>query len=137
MKNFNRQSILLVGAGATAILGMLIVAAAFWWGDLHAQSSMHITRVDPTTLAQAMLDDHFYSDYRHSTLLMTGTVNWVNQQSSTTLVRFMTHSRYVTRCSLDPSSRVPAFNEPVEVLAEGGTAQRQSDGVLLTHCIVL
>ncbi len=120
--------------GGIVLIGA--VAASYLAGDGHALSLMAITRATPDQIATAMESDNFYGLYRERTLIVAGVVASVQTQGNDTIVEFQTkNSIYKARCSFDTPPAVQA-GDALTVAAEGYTAERQPDGVLLTGCAI-
>jgi hypothetical protein len=72
---------------------LIIVAAGeggFLLGDVHAVKGISVMRATPYELAEAMKQDRFFSDYRQSALLVTGTIASVVGGRDHLLVAFRT-----------------------------------------------
>jgi hypothetical protein len=131
----NRSKLL---AYSTAALLLIMVGfVSYFLGGKNTSQNMSIKRITPTQAANAMKEDHFYSDYKTNTLLIYGSVESVSGQSGHTLVNFDTSSTYKATCELSSSSPIPKNGSNVRVLSEGGAALRQTSAVLLRGCLIL
>jgi len=122
--------------GTVAVL-VVLGAGIFFLGDRHGLQTMSIQRATPDLLANAMEGDHFYSDYGKNTLIVQGVVASVNTQNGDTVIGFKTSSTYQALCDLGTATSNAKIGDTVTVLAEGGTAERQSSAVLLTGCTTI
>lgn len=116
------------------VFGLIIIlvgaVAIFWLGMLHAEQNLMFKRVDPTTLARAMREDGFYSDYKQSTLIVTGKVSSVSGNQ----VHLQSSDSYTATCQLASNTTTAKVGSLVTLLSEGGRAERQPNGVLLQDC---
>ena len=118
------------------IVVLVVGAASFFLGDKHASESMKVISVTPTQAANAMKGDHFYSDYKHRTLLISGVVSSTNKSPHSLTVGFETRSSFKTLCDVSDTAAAVHPGQTIRVVAEGGTAERQSSAVLL-QCTLL
>jgi hypothetical protein len=125
-----------VGLGlAVVVLGIVVVA--FLLGGRSAMVGLSIKRVTATDIANAMKDDHFYSDYGQSTLLLDGTVVSVSTRGNDLIAEFKTNSAYQALCDLGAhSASGPHVGDRILVIAEGASGERQPSAVLLHNCVV-
>ena len=121
---------------ALVALVMVVYAGSFLLGDKHALQSMTIKRVTPTQIANAMKGDHFYSDYRENTVLVSGTVASAVRDGNGLTVIFKTSSSYQAVCHFDTYLATIRSGQTITVLSEAATADRQPAGVLLHSCII-
>lgn len=119
------------------LIVMAVGAVSFLFGDKHGVESMTIKRITPDQAASAMQGDHFYSDYRENTLMVSGTVSSISKNSNDSLVTFETGSPFKTRCDFGSTAAAVHRGETITILSEGGSAQRQASAVLLKGCILL
>ena len=91
-------------------------------------------QVTAEQVAQAMQEDHFYSDYDLDTLLVQGTISSVNQQGSKLLVELNTNSPMGVVCELDNASNNLHVGQDIIVSAQAKDAQRTTTYVLLKNC---
>ena len=124
----------LVLSGATVAVIVLAIAGSFLLGTKHALDGLHFTRASASELAQAMQDDHFYSDYRESALIVRGTVSSVSAQRGHEIVELDTGLSTAVLCDLGTVQDSMHAGEVVTVLAEGATAERQTSAVMLRGC---
>jgi hypothetical protein len=123
------------------VAGLLLVIVAagvggFLLGDLHAVKGISVMRATPHQLAEAMKQDRFFSDYRQSALLVTGTIASVTQGDGHLLVAFKTGSTYGTACDLGALTAAPRVGQTFTVLTVGQAAERLPAGVLLHDCVI-
>jgi hypothetical protein len=130
-----RRSLILLLVGGVVEL-VLVGAAAFFLGDKHAAEAMSVKRASPNELAEAMKQDHFFSSYRESTLLVRGTVVSADHADGGGMVGLQTGSTYSLTCDLGHQPMSAHLVDAVTVLAEGSSAERQSSGVLLRGCTI-
>jgi hypothetical protein len=122
---------------AGVLLLLVVGAVSYFLGDKHGLEHMTIKHVEPTALAQAMKDDHFYTSYRENTLFIKGTVFSVTKSSNDLQVQFKTNSSYKAVCDFGNSQPVIRPGDSITALTEGGPAVRQPAGVLLKNCLLL
>jgi hypothetical protein len=119
---------------------LLIIAAAgvagFLLGDVHAVKEISVKRATPHELAEAMKQDHFFSDYRQSALLVTGTIASVVGGKDHLIVAFKTGSTYGASCDLGALPAARRVGETFTVLAVGQAAERLPAGVRLHGCVI-
>lgn len=119
---------------AAGLLTLVIVAVgSFWLGHIKTAESAGIARVTTTSLADAMKQDHFYSDFGNSAVIFKGTVSSTELVKGLTIVTFKSHSSYGIACRFQTLPNVTIGDE-IEVVAPGGQAIRQPFGVLLRDC---
>jgi hypothetical protein len=118
---------------------LLIVAAAgvggFLLGDVQAVKGISVMRATPHELAEAMKQDRFFSDYRQSALLVTGTIASVTRGKDL-IVAFRTGSPYGASCDLGALTAAPRVGETFTVLTVGRAAERLPAGVRLHDCVI-
>jgi hypothetical protein len=129
----NRNFRLLVGTALAAIV--IVGIGSFWFGSLHARQNVGVEQVGVTQLADAMQQDDFYSTYGDAALLFTGKVAAVKRGTNATLVTFATGRPYSVTCQF-PKTIAARMGQTLSVAAPGGSADRQTRGVLLHDCIV-
>jgi hypothetical protein len=120
----------------TAALGAILIVglSSFWFGSLHARQTMGVERVTAAQLADAMQQDHFYSDYGNAAVLFSGTASAVNHHSGTTLVTITTGRPYGLTCQF-ASNAIVKPGQIISIVAPAGSAERQAHGVLLHDCL--
>lgn len=123
---------------AAAILVMLVGVGALGYvvGTLLGGRTMQVQRVTPDQLATAMKTDEFFSDFRGDALLLRGVVAMASQAGGVMTITFQTSSTWRTECQLDVSAAPFPVGATVTVVTVASTAQRLSDGVLLTGCVL-
>lgn len=126
---------LTIAAAAVVLLGVA-TAGGFLLGDIQSVKGLTIRRVTPAQLADAMREDRFYSDYRKSSLLVTGSVSSVVRGDGRLTVAFATGSTWGTSCELGAATVAPRAGDTLTVLALGGAAERLPSGVLLRGAVV-
>lgn len=122
-----------------AVMVLAIVAVGvggFVLGDIQSVNAMTVTRATPHELAEAMRQDRFFSDYRKSALLVSGTVASVGRRDGHLIVGLRTGSSYGASCDLGTASVAPHVGETLTVLTVGQAAERLPGGVLLRGCVV-
>jgi len=122
-----------------AALLLIIVAAGvggFLLGDVHAVKGISVTSATPHELAEAMKQDRFFSDYRQSALLVTGTIASVTRGKDHLIVAFKTGSTFSASCDLGTLPASPRVGETLTVLTVGQAAERLPAGVLLHDCVI-
>jgi hypothetical protein len=121
--------------GIGAVLAVVVLCGGFYFlGSKSAEQGMSVKRITPQAAAEAMQQDHFYSDNRENTLIVTGLVASIAPQNGHLVVTFKTAGSFKARCQLAANALGVQAGDTVKFLTEGGTAQRQPDGVLLTDC---
>jgi len=66
-------------------------------GGIQTVKGISVTRTTPHQLAEAMKQDRFFADYRHSALLVSGTIASVDRGGGHLIVAFKTGSTMVRR----------------------------------------
>ncbi len=121
-----------------AVGGLTLACAVFvggiFVGDIHGTSSMRIQRVTPREIASAMAGDRFYSDYRQSTLIVTGTLQSVGMRAGRRVLAFRTGSAFGALCDLGAAQTNDRAGDVVTVAAEGARATRSPTAVVLVGC---
>lgn len=115
---------------------VLLVANGFswWFGNLHSRQTAGISKVSLSQLAEAMQQDHFYHSYGDTTLLFSGQVANVQQSNKGMLVAtFQTATSYSVSCEFPNDGQIKK-GDNLYVAAPGGSAERQTNGVLLHKC---
>ncbi|MBW4061143.1 hypothetical protein HJC99_01035 [Candidatus Saccharibacteria bacterium] len=120
--------IIIGGVIAALVIGNI---ASFWVGNLHARRTQGIQQVSVAQLADAMQQDGFYSSYGDATVLFTATVASTQQNNGVTLATFVTGRPYAVTCQFTTPVSV---GQTLGVAAPGGSAERQTKGVLLHGC---
>ena len=119
---------------------LLVIFAAgfggFLLGDVHAVKGISLKRATPNELAEAMRQDSFFSDYRQSALLVTGTIASVTRGTDHLIVTFKTGSSYGASCDLGALRVAPGVGETLTVLTVGQAAERLPAGVRLHDCVI-
>jgi hypothetical protein len=122
------------------MMAMVLISAAaliaFFLGDSYAVQSFNVERATPTQLGNAMQADTFYSSYRNATVLFSGSVVSVSHKSGSQTLNLMTGSAYAVQCRMQQPDRFLHAGVRAVLISEGGSAQRESHGVLLTGCVV-
>ena len=123
------------------VAGLLLVIVAagvggFLLGDLHAVKGISLKRATPHELAEAMRQDRFFSDYRQSALLVTGTIASVTRGTDHLIVAFRTGSTFGASCDLGALTTAPHVGETFTVLTVGQAAERLPAGVRLNDCVI-
>jgi hypothetical protein len=131
--HMHRNMKLVLGAAIVAII--LVGAGSYWAGNLHARQSIGIERVTTAQLADAMQQDTFFSSYGSAALLFQGTVSSIKYGNSATLVTFASTRPFKVVCQF-PSHISTQVGQKIAVAAPGGSAERQTAGVLLHSCTI-
>jgi hypothetical protein len=125
---------------AAAVLALLALAVAsgiaFFAGDSYAVRSLTIRHASPAALGNAMQQDHFYSSYRESTLVVTAPVRQVTRTAGRQTVRLASDSAYTVSCRMVPGSPRLQPGQSVTFITEGASADREPRGVLLNSCLI-
>jgi hypothetical protein len=122
---------------AVAVLAIVAVGVGgFVLGDIQSVKGMTVQRVTPHQLAEAMKGDRFYSDYRKSALLVSGTVASVGRSGGQLIVGFQTDSAYGASCDLRTATVAPRIGETFTVVTAGQAAERLPSAVQLHDCVV-
>jgi len=117
-----------------ACLATVVVAAVASWllGRQHALTNLAFVDVSASTAAQAMQDDHFYSDYGDKVLVVHGSVANVQSTTGGRQVALRTNTAFGLTCpSAGPQ---PSVGTVVSLVAIGGNAQREPSSVNLPDC---
>ena len=128
--NRNTKLIILGALIAVVFVGL----ASFWEGNLKAKSTIVVEHVTPAQLADAMQQDSFYSTYGDSAVLFSGSVTNVKVKGDASLVTFKTGRPYNVVCQF-PRAVLYTSGQNISVAAPAGSAERQTQGVLLHDCI--
>lgn len=126
---------ILIAIVLVAFVGLL--AVAFYLGDSYALRSLTVRQATPTALAAAMRGDHFYSDYREDTLLVSGAIVSVSQSGGATTVEFLTHDTFTLQCEMSTPPGPLHRDEVITVITEALRASRLPSGVLLDACVIV
>lgn len=132
----NKQLKYTVAVIILLVVLLVVSGSAFLLGDKHALETMKFKSAAPDQIANAMKEDHFYNDYRASTLIVRGQVALLSRQDGDTVIGLKANSSYKALCDLGNVSSVPRVGTTITVMAEGATAQRQPAAVLLKNCII-
>lgn len=130
--NMNRNVKLLLAAALAAVV--IAGVGSFWFGSLHTRQKASVKQVGVAQLADAMQQDDFYNTYGDTTLLFNGNVAQVKNDTNVTLVTFATGRPYGVTCQFPRTTSVKT-GQTLSVAAPGGSADRESRGVLLHNCI--
>jgi hypothetical protein len=122
---------------AVVLLIIVVGIVSFFFGDKHALETLTIKRITPDQAASAMQGDHFYTDYRENTLLISGTVSSISTNNNDSVVTFKTSSAFKTVCDFKNLRSAIHPGETITALSEGGSAERQTSAVLLQDCTLL
>ncbi len=122
---------ILTAVAATAAL--VLAASGFVAAWLRVPQTMTVRRVGVQDAVHAMAGDHFYSDYRLSTLLVTATV--ARDEPALRRITFAGTGRNVAMCQLSNTGGLPAPGTTVTVATVAARAVRVPDGVLFTDCV--
>ncbi|HEY5387891.1 MAG TPA: hypothetical protein VIL79_08305 [Thermoleophilia bacterium] len=125
----------IIAVAAFVVIGAVGIGG-FALGDIQSVKAMTVQRATPHQLAEAMKADRFYSDYRKSALLVTGTVASVARRGGRLIVGLQTDSSYGTSCDLGTATVAPRVGERFTVLTVGQAAERLPSVVLLHDCVV-
>ncbi|HEY5137253.1 MAG TPA: hypothetical protein VIJ41_15790 [Candidatus Nanopelagicales bacterium] len=122
-------------------LGCVAVAAAASWslGRQRALESLSFVDVSAGDAAQAMQDDHFFSDYGGKILVVHGPVASVHATGSGYTVSMGTGTSFGLTCTITSPAGVgqPATGPVITMVAPGGTAQREPSSVDLPDCRIM
>ena len=132
MKKFKLVKALIIAA-----VIILVGVGCYFWGWRMALNRLTFKTVSATQTANAMKNDNFYSNYNENTLVIHGVVSSVTNQSNNLVIGLNTNSTYKTFCDLGQTSSYLRKGDVVTVLAEGATAERQTNAVMLKNCIEL
>jgi len=121
-----------------ACLATVVVAAVASWllGRQHALTNLAFVDVSASTAAQAMQDDHFYSDYGDKVLVVHGSVANVQSTTGGRQVALRTNTAFGLTCTITSPSAgpQPSVGTVVSLVAIGGNAQREPSSVNLPDC---
>ena len=124
----------LLVAGAVAVF--VVVCAGLYFSGYHqGLLNMKIQQVAPDKLARAMQQDHFYSDYGSSTLVVKARIASVKLQDSKLVATLQTHTAYKVECELGANAQNVRAGHNITALSEGGAARRLPNAVLLGNCV--
>lgn len=133
-RTWSRKRLLTACCAALLLVLAAVAVASFFLGDKRALDSLTIRRVAPGQLAAAMAGDHFYSDYRESTLLVAGTAASITRSGRTAVVTFATRSSFKTRYEFATDTGGIRPGARVVAVSEGALAKRQASAVVLRNC---
>jgi hypothetical protein len=129
----NRRAVVV----AAALVGLVMAAsAAFLAGYAVAVGGLRVEHATPDRLAQAMSADEFYSDFRHDTVIVRGTVASVSATGTTTTIVFQTAGAWRTECQTTDAGPATRAGDTLTVVAVAITAERLPSGVLFTGCAI-
>lgn len=118
------------------IVAVFVVGAGSWWfGYLHARRTVGVERVTVAQLADAMQQDGFYSAYGDAAVLFNAKVDSVTQHNGAALVTFTTGRPYSVTCQFASNVSIKS-GQMVSIAAPAGSAERQSNSVLLHNCLI-
>ena len=127
--------------GIAIALGCVAVAVAASWslGRQRALGSLAFVDVSAADVAQAMQDDHFFSDYGGKVLVVHGPAASVHSDGSGYTVSLGTGTAFGLTCTVTspPGVRPPAVGSVITIVAPGGTAQREPSSVDLPDCRIM
>ena len=126
----------LVAFIATSVVLLLVGGGIFFIGDKYAVDHLSVSRVTSGQLAQAMAGDYFYSNYRASTLIVSGIVSAIDRSRGAPELVFSGTGNSQVRCTLSKQSPVPGVGTTITVISEGSQAERLPSGVLLHDCVI-
>lgn len=126
----------IIKAAVVIVILFIVAIGCFFLGWRETLNNLTIKSVTPTQIANAMKNDDFYSSYDENTLLIHGVVSSVNKQGGSDVISLSATSSYKALCDLENSVTTPKEGSTVTVLAEGATAERQTNGVLLKDCVI-
>ena len=129
------KKIKLAKAFIIVIVIILVGVGCFFWGWRMSLNRLTFKTVTATQTANAMKDDSFYSNYNENTLVIHGVVSSVTNQNNDLVIGLNTNSTYKTFCDLGQTSSYLRKGDVVTILAEGATAERQTNAVMLKDCI--
>lgn len=118
------------------VLLAVVSGVFFFLGYQHAQRAISIKRVTPDQIAMAMADDHFFSDYGESTLVVHGTVASLRKDGGSLVIWLKVDSSYAAGCDLGRSAFLAHAGDAITVLAEGALAERETAAVMLRNCAI-
>jgi hypothetical protein len=125
---------LLVSIGLVLVV-LILGGLSFIGGHQTALRDLSFKNISATQAAQAMKNDEFYSDYNENVLVIHGTISSLSEQGAATLIGLKASSNYKTVCKLGSDSSSFKVGDHIAIEALGGTALRQTSGVLLQNCI--
>lgn len=122
--------------GSLRVATLLSVALALSACSLVSELSVppHTVPVSADQIALAMQEDHFFSDYRNATLVVSGTVASVTSENGDAIIELATSIPTKVRCDLGAGPVAVRVGEPVKVTSSDG--ERVPDAVLLRDCAV-
>ncbi len=136
MKAGGRRMLKMIGwAGAAAAALSLLAGCDTLRGTPIPTPTPTVVQVTAQQIAQAMQEDHFFSDYRGDILRVRGMVDEVAQSGGETVVTLSTTIPTVVRCHV--TGDVPALTAGVEVTVESPEGQREDGAVGLLRCRIL
>jgi hypothetical protein len=122
---------------AAALVGLVMAAsAAFLAGYAVAVGGLRVEHATPDRLAQAMSADESYSDFRHDTVIVRGTVASVSATGTTTTIVFQTAGAWRTECQTTDAGPATRAGDTPTVVAVAITAESLPSGVLFTGCAI-
>ncbi len=92
-------------------------------------------QVTADQIAQAMQEDHFFSDYEGDILQVQGTVANVAAEAGGTVVELQTGIPTKVRCHVDGS--ISTLQPGAAITVESSQGQRENGAVGLLHCRVI
>lgn len=100
-------------------------------------SKLTIKSVTPNQIANAMKNDSFYSTYDENTLMVRGQISTISKQGKDLVIGLKSNSSFKLLCDLGNVSLNLQIGNKVTVFAEGATAERQPNAVLLKNSVEL
>ena len=95
-----------------------------------------VVQVTADEIAQAMQEDHFFSDYGQNTLLVRGVLASLYWQDNIHIAALSTSIQTSVLCDLGTASPMVHPGNTITVTAPAADAQRASFAVMLRNCRV-
>jgi hypothetical protein len=128
---FKITLLLLLLAGCCALAGCGLVRRQV------PTPTPQILHVSADEIAQAMQDDHFYSDYNPYSLVVQGVVTEVQQENKEYLLEMATQINTKVRCDFGSQQPSAKPGDSITVFTpHASQAQRQPNAVLLADCSI-
>jgi len=121
---------------AVGLVTVVVTVACWTLGRQHALTNLAFVDVSASAAAQAMQDDHFYSDYGDKVLVIRGAVANVQGAPGGQQVALRTDGAFGLTCMMTVPASGPELTvgAVVSLVAVGGTAQREPSSVNLPDC---
>jgi hypothetical protein len=136
MQRPGRPVLVLLALGAVAVVVAGIVGG-WWLGTRQALTGLAFEDVTADVAATAMQQDHFYADFGRRVLIVHGSVASVDEARTGTVIILRTEGTTRLTCVVPSDAQPPDPGQDIRLVAIGGSALREPDGLRFPDCRVL